>query len=124
MPVYIRAGTSERWNLVGGISKENEAVKREMRFGIATRSSSVKTYFFCAADVFSTAEDLSMWAQHLFNGNALNDESKAKMVDFLLIDTGFPAFIGYGLGVRRVTLSQRVMWGHFQIYSDYLTWQY
>ncbi len=68
--------------------------------------------FFCAADVFSTAEDLSMWAQHLFNGNALNDEFKAKMVDFLLIDTGFPAFNGYGLGVRRVTLSQRVMWGH------------
>ncbi|WP_420601796.1 serine hydrolase domain-containing protein [Flagellimonas sp.] len=66
--------------------------------------------FYTAADVFSTASDLSMWPQHLFNGSLLTQETKNKMLDFTPIDDTI--FTGYGLGVREVTFAARSMWGH------------
>ena len=68
--------------------------------------------FYCAADVFSTAEDLSMWAQHLYNGDALSQASLDKMLNFVDIDSGNPYWNGYGLGVRRFVLAGREMYGH------------
>lgn len=67
--------------------------------------------FYCAADVFSTASDLSMWAQHLYNGNAISDESRQMMLTSY-VDIPHPIFTGYGLGVRRNVYAGRVMWGH------------
>ncbi|WP_190808762.1 serine hydrolase [Flagellimonas sp. S3867] len=66
--------------------------------------------FYTAADVFSTASDLSMWPQHLFNGALLSQETKNMMLSFTPIDDTI--FTGYGLGVREVTFAGRSMWGH------------
>jgi len=67
--------------------------------------------FYCAADVFTTASDLSMWAQHLYNGNAISESSKLKMLtSYFTIP--HPTFTGYGLGVRRNVYAGRTMWGH------------
>ncbi len=66
--------------------------------------------FYTAADVFATASDLSMWAQHLFNGSAVTPTSLEKMLTFINIDD--PIFNGYGLGIRRVRLANRTTWGH------------
>lgn len=66
--------------------------------------------FYTAADVFTTASDLSLWAQELFNGNALTDESQEAMVDFVTL--GDPIFTGYGLGIREVFVLERTLWGH------------
>ena len=66
--------------------------------------------FYTAADVFSTASSLSLWAQHLFNGNALSPVSRTKMLDFYAI--GDPVFTGYGLGVREIFFPDRTLWGH------------
>ena len=67
--------------------------------------------FFCAADVFSSASDLSMWAQHLFNGDAISNESRTKMMTSYF-NIPHPTFTGYGLGVRRNVYNGRIMWGH------------
>jgi D-alanyl-D-alanine carboxypeptidase len=67
--------------------------------------------FYCAADVFSTASDLSMWAQHLYNGNAVSEDSRQKMMTSYF-DIPDPVFTGYGLGTRRNIYAGRVMWGH------------
>lgn len=67
--------------------------------------------FYCAADVFSTASDLSMWAYHLYGGNALTTASRQKMMTSYF-DYGHPVFIGYGLGVRKNVYAGRTMWGH------------
>jgi D-alanyl-D-alanine carboxypeptidase len=68
--------------------------------------------FFTAADIFSTSEDLSMWTQHLYNGDAISEVSRDKMLDFLFIDSGSPFWNGYGLGVRRIIIAGRTLWGH------------
>ena len=68
--------------------------------------------FYTAADLFTTASDLSSWSQLLYNGNALSEASKAKMLDFLDIDSGDPYWSGYGLGVRRFHFHGRELWGH------------
>jgi len=67
--------------------------------------------FYCAAGIFSTASDLSMWAQHLYNGNAISEVSKQKMLTtyYTIPD---PVFTGYGLGVRRNIYAGSVLWGH------------
>jgi D-alanyl-D-alanine carboxypeptidase len=67
--------------------------------------------FYCAADVFSTASDLSMWAQHLYNGDAISLDSRQKMMTSYF-DIPDPVFTGYGLGVRRNVYAGRIMWGH------------
>ncbi|MGX1930108.1 serine hydrolase domain-containing protein [Flagellimonas sp. 2504JD4-2] len=66
--------------------------------------------FYTAADVFSTASDLSMWAQHLFNGSLLSQATKNKMLNFTPL--GDPIATGYGLGVREVTFGNSSLWGH------------
>ena len=66
--------------------------------------------FYTAADVFATASDLSHWAHLLFTGQALSASSTDQMVTFLDLDD--PIANGYGLGVRRVLLAGRNMWGH------------
>ncbi|WP_420322604.1 serine hydrolase domain-containing protein [Flagellimonas sp.] len=66
--------------------------------------------FYTAADVFSTASDLSMWGQHLFNGSLLSQETKNQMLNFTPL--GDPIATGYGLGVREVTFVGRSLWGH------------
>jgi D-alanyl-D-alanine carboxypeptidase len=68
--------------------------------------------FYTAADIFTTAADLSQWSQHLYKGNALSETSKSKMLDFLDIDSGDPYWSGYGLGVRRFHFFGREIWGH------------
>ncbi|MBX2873852.1 MAG: beta-lactamase family protein [Saprospiraceae bacterium] len=77
-------------------------------------SSAYKTayhsVFWTAADVFSTASDLSLWAYHLLEGDALSQASKSKMQRYVEIDD--PIFIGYGLGLRRVQIAGRILWGH------------
>lgn len=67
--------------------------------------------FYCAAGIFSTASDLSLWAQHLYNGNAISSDAKQKMLTSYF-DIPDPVFTGYGLGVRRNIYAGRVMWGH------------
>lgn len=82
--------------------------------------------FFTAADVFTTSGDLSMWAYQLYEGNALTEASKSKMLDFLFIDTGTPIFDGYGLGVRRINLAGRETWGHtggMRGYGSYMLYE-
>lgn len=66
--------------------------------------------FFTAADVFSTASDLSNWAYLLFSAQAVTESSRNQMTTFLDLDD--PIANGYGLGVRRVFLANRNMWGH------------
>lgn len=68
--------------------------------------------FYTAADVFTTASDLSKWSQLLYKGDALTETSKTKMLDFLDIDSGDPYWSGYGLGVRRFHFHGRELWGH------------
>jgi D-alanyl-D-alanine carboxypeptidase len=68
--------------------------------------------FYTAADVFTTASDLSKWSQLLYKGNALSEASKSKMLNFLDIDSGDPYWSGYGLGVRRFHFHGRELWGH------------
>jgi len=68
--------------------------------------------FYTAADLFTTASDLSSWSQLLYNGSALSEASKTKMLDFLDIDSGDPYWSGYGLGVRRFHFHGRELWGH------------
>ncbi len=67
--------------------------------------------FYCAADIFSTASDLSLWAQHLYDGEAISLESRQKMMTSYY-DIPDPVFTGYGLGVRRNTYAGRTLWGH------------
>lgn len=66
--------------------------------------------FYTAADVFSTASDLSMWPQHLFNGTLLSQATKNMMLDFHPIDDTI--FTGYGLGIREVIFAGKSHWGH------------
>ena len=66
--------------------------------------------FYTAADVFATASDLSNWAYLLFTAQAVSETSRDQMVNFL--DLEDPIANGYGLGVRRVLLGGRNMWGH------------
>lgn len=67
--------------------------------------------FYCAAGIFSTASDLSMWAQHLYNGNAISESARTRMLSsYVIFD--HPVFKGYGLGVRRNIYAGRTMWGH------------
>ena len=74
-------------------------------------NASFHSIFYCAADVFSTASDLSMWAHHLYGGNAVSEDSRTKMMTsyFTIPD---PIFTGYGLGSRRNIYYGHVMWGH------------
>ena len=67
--------------------------------------------FYCAADVFTTASDLSMWAQHLYNGDAISAESRAQMMTNY-VEFSDPIFSGYGLGTRSAVFAGRLMWGH------------
>lgn len=76
-----------------------------MEFGPAYHS-----VFYTAADVFTTASDLSMWAYHLFAGEAVSGTSREKMLTFIDLDD--PVANGYGLGIRRVILGNRTTWGH------------
>jgi D-alanyl-D-alanine carboxypeptidase len=67
--------------------------------------------FFCAADVFSTASDLSMWADHLYNGNAISESSQNQMMtSYYSIPDAI--FTGYGLGARKNVYVGHTMWGH------------
>lgn len=66
--------------------------------------------FYTAADIFTTASDLSMWANQLFNGDAVSNASREKMLTFIDLDD--PIATGYGLGIRRVILGNRTTWGH------------
>lgn len=68
--------------------------------------------FYTAADIFTTSSDLSLWSQLLYNGNALSESSKAKMLNFIDINSGDPYWSGYGLGVRRFHFHGRELWGH------------
>lgn len=72
--------------------------------------SAYHSVFWTAADVFSTASDLSLWAYHLLEGDVLSQSSKSKMQRYVEIDD--PIFIGYGLGLRRVNIGGRILWGH------------
>ncbi|MGI9550246.1 MAG: serine hydrolase domain-containing protein [Aurantibacter sp.] len=67
--------------------------------------------FYCAAGIYSTASDLSMWAYHLYEGDALSGGSKTKMMTpyFLYEDS---VFLGYGLGARQNRYAGHTMWGH------------
>lgn len=66
--------------------------------------------FWTAADVFSTASDLSLWAHHLYEGDVLTPLNKFKMKSFTVIDD--PIFTGYGLGIRRFQIAGRTLIGH------------
>ena len=67
--------------------------------------------FYCAAGIYSTASDLSMWAYHLYGGDALTEGSRIKMMTSYF-DYGDPIFLSYGLGARKNRYAGRVMWGH------------
>ncbi len=78
------------------------------RWGAAYHSA-----FYTAADIFSTASDLSRWGQLLFQGKVVNQESLNKMTSFIAYDTGDPLDgNGYGLGVTRMELNGKEYWGH------------
>jgi D-alanyl-D-alanine carboxypeptidase len=80
--------------------------------------------FYCAADVFSTASDLSLWAHHLYEGNAISEDSKQKMLTSY-VNIPHLNFIGYGLGVRQNVYAGRVMWGHtggMRGYGSHMFW--
>ncbi len=68
--------------------------------------------FFTAADIFTTASDLSLWSDQLYNGDALEPKSLGKMLDIVSVDSGSPYWNGYGLGVRRFFISGRMLIGH------------
>ena len=68
--------------------------------------------FYTSADVFADASDLSLWAMKLYRAEALNQDSVDAMLDFLTIDSGSPYWNGYGLGVRRFRITERIMVGH------------
>lgn len=83
--------------------------------GVLTDISSVygagyHSVFYCAADVFSTASDLSLFAQYLFSGELLSENTMEKMLTFY--DLGDPVITGYGLGVREIFFPDRLLWGH------------
>nr|WP_299384773.1 serine hydrolase domain-containing protein [Allomuricauda sp.] len=67
--------------------------------------------FYCAADVFATASDLSMWAQHLYNGNAVSEASRTNMMT-AHFDIPDAEFVSYGLGTREVIFHGRSTYGH------------
>lgn len=67
--------------------------------------------FYCAADVFSTASDLSMWAQHLYNGDAVSETSRTQMMT-RHFDIPDAIFVGYGFGTREVVFHGRSTYGH------------
>ncbi|WP_420400535.1 serine hydrolase domain-containing protein [Flagellimonas sp.] len=67
--------------------------------------------FYCAAGVFSTASDLSQWAQHLYNGDAVSQASRTNMMtDHYAIPDA--VFVSYGLGTREVIFHGRSTYGH------------
>jgi len=67
--------------------------------------------FYCAADVFSTASDLALWAEHLYGGNAISESSRRYMMD-TYVNIPDPTFIGYGYGTRKNVYAGHTMWGH------------
>lgn len=67
--------------------------------------------FYCAAGIYTTASDLSMWAYHLYEGDALSGGSKTKMMTSYF-NYGDPIFLGYGLGARNNKYAGHNMWGH------------
>ncbi|MCL6265156.1 serine hydrolase domain-containing protein [Flagellimonas myxillae] len=67
--------------------------------------------FYCAADVFATASDLSMWAQHLYNGDAVSEASRTNMTT-AHFDIPDDIFVSYGLGTREVIFHGRSTYGH------------
>lgn len=69
--------------------------------------------FYTAADLFSTSTDLSSWAQLLYSGKVLSNESLAKMTTFVDYNTGNELDgNGYGLGVIRLNYRGHLLWGH------------
>ncbi len=77
----------------------------------ATYGPSFHSIFYCAADVFSTASDLSMWAQYLYNGDAVSRSSQIAMMSSY-VDIPHQVFTGYSYGTRRNVYAGRTMWGH------------
>lgn len=67
--------------------------------------------FYCAAGIFSTASDLSLWAYHLYGGEVLSQQSRSQMMTSY-IEIPDPVFTGYGLGARRNVYAGWTMWGH------------
>ena len=67
--------------------------------------------FYGPAGIFATASDLSMWAYHLYQGDALSDSSQRKM-QTSYFEYGHPIFLGYGLGTRKNQYGGKTTWGH------------
>lgn len=67
--------------------------------------------FYGPAGMFSSASDLSMWAYHLYGGNALSEASRTKMMTSY-VNIPHPTFVGYGLGTRKNIYVGRNTFGH------------
>lgn len=77
--------------------------------GLQDISSVPRTSLYSAAwtigAIFSNAGDIARWGKALFEGNVLSASSLSEMLDFVPIED-------YGLGVYRITLQGREVWGH------------
>ena len=69
--------------------------------------------FFGSANFISTAEDIAKWGKHLFEADIFTQVTLDQMLTFTSCDLGtLPYKTGYGLGVQRFTMCNRILYGH------------
>lgn len=75
---------------------------------------------WAAGGMTATASDMAVWAQALFAGNVLREETRDEMLAFTPLNNG-TAFTGYGLGIMRFEFDGVEMWGHTGLKPGFLS---
>ena len=91
--------------------------------GLLSRRS-IFSSVWASGPVVSSAEDLALWAESLFNGDVLAQESLDQMLDFHRPTPGEPFLSGYGLGaceLRSEFFGGTRVWGHLGLQPGFMT---
>lgn len=79
-----------------------------------------ETSSFTAGGIVASASDVSEFTLALFEGEGLNEESKAMMNVFIeTVDEDVPQQTGYGLGLRRLEIGGEELRGHTGIFPGF-----
>jgi D-alanyl-D-alanine carboxypeptidase len=70
----------------------------------------INSMAWAAGGMMATPEDIAVWAQHLFKGNVLTEETCGEMLKFRSLSLG--VVTGWGLGVARVSDNGKIYYGH------------
>lgn len=99
--------------VVGVLSDNWTDADRDGQFeNVASKSGAAYyTMSWAAGGMTATAADMASWAQALFAGNVLQEDTRGEMLEFTPLSNG-TAFTGYGLSIMRFEFDGVEMWGH------------